>query len=392
MLIAGGLRLVTDGLRDRLPEVFDAIHRRLHATSAYPENEQLSAAESETIAASLRDVLDYVAGEQAHVPQRVSNEALREVRLAAHNGIALEVLLQASRTAQATLWQFVLEEAHRVLPDPADRVAVLRRASANHFAWNDAIARDVVLAYEQENATLALSGDRRRLATLQALLAGLPADTAALGYSFADSHVAALVSGVGSDALIAASARQLRIRPLAVNAHDGLVWAWWSWPRVAGRARTLLGGLELPAHARIAVGAVGEGLEGFRLSHRQAVEARAVALALDRRRVFYDDVVLEAHALHDLAAVRAFVLEELEPLGSGGDAPENNALVETMRVYFQSGQNAAVTAQKLQVHSRTVAYRLRSVEAKIGADGMNRDEFVVAVRLVGLVAAHDAPR
>jgi hypothetical protein len=286
----------------------------------------------------------------------------------------------------------VLEEAHRVLPDPADRVAVLRRASANHFAWNDAIARDVVLAYEQENATLALSGDRRRLATLQALLAGLPADTAALGYSFADSHVAALVSGVGSDALIAASARQLRIRPLAVNAHDGLVWAWWSWPRVAGRARTLLGGLELPAHARIAVGAVGEGLEGFRLSHRQAVEARAVALALDRRRVFYDDVVLEAHALHDLAAVRAFVLEELEPLGSGGDAPENNALVETMRVYFQSGQNAAVTAQKLQVHSRTVAYRLRSVEAKIGADGMNRDEFVVAVRLVGLVAAHDAPR
>ncbi len=101
--------------------------------------------------------------------------------------------------------------------------------------------------------------------------------------------------------------------------------------------------------------------------------------------VWYDDVVLEALAMHDLPATRAFVLDELEPLGDVLDP--DNVLIETLRTYFEVGENAVVTAQRLGVHSRTVAYRLRSVESKMGAEGMSRDELPTALRLVKLVTS-----
>ena len=158
MLIQDGLRRVADAVRERLPELHDLMGARLRvATPSYPSsaNEQLGAAYSETITASLRDVLEYLAdGRSAAI--RISNPTLREVRLAAQAGVELQVLLQGSRTAQATLWQFVLEEAHRLIPDATERMAVLRNASANHFAWNDAISVAIVEAFQQENTAYAL--------------------------------------------------------------------------------------------------------------------------------------------------------------------------------------------------------------------------------------------
>ncbi|MFE3778818.1 helix-turn-helix domain-containing protein, partial [Amycolatopsis sp. NPDC059090] len=73
------------------------------------------------------------------------------------------------------------------------------------------------------------------------------------------------------------------------------------------------------------------------------------------------------------------------PLGDVFDPA--NVIVETLRTYFAAGENAVVTAQRLGVHSRTVAYRLRSAESKIGAHNMHRDELATALRIVPLVQA-----
>lgn len=386
MLIQDGLRRVADAVRERLPELHDLMGARLRvATPSYPSsgNEQLGAAYSETITASLRDVLEYLAdGRSAAI--RVSNPTLREVRLAAQAGVELQVLLQGSRTAQATLWQFVLEEAHRLIPDATERMAVLRNASANHFAWNDAISVAIIEAFQQENTAYALqSSNRRRITVLRALLADLPVDTAVLDYPLSGSHLAAQVWGSAVPAAIDALAAATNSRPLAASLPDGVSWVWLRWPQRAGRPVDVLTAAELPPGACIAFGALGTGADGFRLSHRQAGDARAVAIALDRPLVWYDDVVLEAHALHDLAAVRAFIVDELTGLGDVLD-PEN-ALIQTLRTYFANGQNATLAAQQLGVHNRTVAYRLRSVESKVGNSVMRRDEFAVALRLAGLV-------
>lgn len=388
MSIESGLRQVTDATRERVPELYDLIRSRLQ--SEVPDysragNEQLSAAESETITASLRDVLDYIAdGSSGSV--RASNEALREVRLAARAGASLQDLLLTSRVAQSTTWDCVLEEAHRLIDEPAQREAVLRRANANHFRWNEFISAAIVEAFEQESSLYALHGrERRKLATINALLAGQPVDTAELEYTFERSHLAARVWGGAPDHVAQAVRERVGGRPLVVAKPGGDGFLWIPWSARFGAPAEVLGELELDGETRVAFGAVGEGLEGFRLSHRQAGEAKAVAEALDMRQVWYDDVVLEALARHDLAAVRSFVLEELKPLGEALDP--GNVLIETLRMYFAVGENAVTTARKLGVHSRTVAYRLRSVEAKIGAAGMHREELAIAVRLAKLVAA-----
>ncbi|MEJ7185521.1 hypothetical protein WL241_12460, partial [Staphylococcus epidermidis] len=75
---------------------------------------------------------------------------------------------------------------------------------------------------------------------------------------------------------------------------------WVPWSARLGTPSERLAGIDWPDGARVAFGAVGEGLEGFRLSHRQAGEARTVAEALGLVEVRYDDVVLETLAMHDL--------------------------------------------------------------------------------------------
>ncbi len=388
MSIESGLRLVTDAVRERVPELYDVIKRRLQAeTPTYSSagNESLSAAESETITASLRDVLDHIA-DGGSGSTRVSNEALREVRLAARAGVGLQVLLQGSRVAQSVTWDFVLEEAHRLLADGNERMAVLRRASAHHFAWNETISAAIVEAFEQESSVYALqSRERRKMSTLKALLAGLPVDTADLEYPLAGRHLAARVWGAAPEPVARSIGDRTGLRPLVgiQSADECLVWL--PWPARLGWPADVLSGLDLPKDTHAAFGAVGEGLDGFRLSHRQAGEARAVAEALGRQVAWYDEVVLEAVALHDIAATRTFVLDELGPLGDVTDP--GNVLIETLRAYFATGENAVNTATRLGVHSRTVAYRLRSVEAKIGKAALHRDELVIALRLAALVAA-----
>ncbi len=388
MSIESGLRQVTDAVRERVPELYDVIRRRLQTEPAeyrLAGNEQLSVAESEAITASLRDVLDYIAvGSAGSV--RASNEALREVRLAARAGISLPLFLQASRVAQSVTWDFVLEEAHRLLEDTEERVAVLRRASAHHYGWNEIISGAIIEAFEQESSVYALqSRERRKMSTLNALLAGLPVDTAELEYTFDGLHLAAQVWGSQPDAVARLIGVKEGRRPLLGVTAQGDSYVWLPWSARQGKPSERLAGIDWPAGARVAFGAVGAGLEGFRLSHRQAGEARIVAEALGLAEVWYDDVVLETLAMHDLPATRAFVLDELKPLGDVFDP--DNVLVETLHMYFAVGENAVATAQRLGVHSRTVAYRLRSAESKIGAEAMHREELPIALRLAKLVAS-----
>lgn len=388
MSIESELRQVTDAVRERIPELYDMIRSRLQTEPleySMAGNEQLSAAESEAITASLRDVLDYIAdGSTGSV--RASNEALREVRLAAQAGVSLQPFLQGSRVAQSVTWDFVLEEAHRLIEDGSERVAVLRRASAHHFAWNEIVFSAIVEAFEQESSVYALqSRERRKMSTLNALLAGLPVDTAELEYTFDGLHLAAQVWGAPPDSVARLIGARAGRRPLVGVTLQGDGYVWVPWSARLGTPSERLAGIDWPDGARVAFGAVGEGLEGFRLSHRQAGEARTVAEALGLVEVRYDDVVLETLAMHDLPATRAFVLDELEPLGDVFNP--NNVLIETLRMYFAVGGNAVVTAQRLGVHSRTVAYRLRSAESKMGAEAMYREELPIALRLVKLVTS-----
>ncbi|MEW1986416.1 PucR family transcriptional regulator [Pseudarthrobacter oxydans] len=389
MTIEEGLDELSVAVKARIPEIYDRIRARLQYAyedySTATRNSSLTEAESETITASLRDVLEYI-GQGRVGATRASNETLREVRLAARAGVDLHHLLRGSRAAQATLWEFLLEEAHRIIADPVRRSKVLRHASASHFAWNDRVSASIIETYQMESTAFSRqSQNRRKLSTLRALLAGLPIDSTVFSHNLSGRHLAVVVSGEGLQAVARTLGSASRMRPLVITAEDetGYIWAEWS-SRLPSPRHVVLAN-DLPKDARISFGTLSEGLDGFVVSHRRALEADSVAQKLGTQVTWYEDVMLEALATRDLAAVISFISDELGGLGLHQDPPSR--LVETLEAYFASGQNAASAAQRLGVHSRTIAYRLKLIEGKIGSRGILRDELPVAIRLSRMVDA-----
>jgi DNA-binding PucR family transcriptional regulator len=119
----------------------------------------------------------------------------------------------------------------------------------------------------------------------------------------------------------------------------------------------------LPAGLFLALGEQGTGVEGWRLSHRQAKAAMAVAQRGLGRVVRYADVALLASALRDDVLASSLRDIYLAPLGNERDG--GATLRETLRAYFASGRNVSSAAAKLGVTRQTVSIRLRIVEERI---------------------------
>lgn len=389
MTIEHGLDELSVAVKARIPEIYDRIRARLQYEYGHdpttPRNSSLTAAEAETIAASLRDVLEYI-GRGRVEATRASNEALREVRLAARASVDLHHLLKASRAAQSTLWEFILEEAHRIFSDPVLRSKILRHASASHFAWNDQVSASIIETYQMESTAFSReSQNRRKLSTLRALLAGLPIDSTVFSYNLSGRHLAAVVSGGGTEAVAKYLGTAARIPPLVITAENGSGYIWLGWSSRLPSPTDVISDMAIQEGSRVSFGTIGEGMAGFVVSHRRALEADSVAQKLGKQVTWYDNVMLEALAMRDLSAVKSFISDELGNLGLHQDAP--NRLVETLEAYFAAGQNAAAAAQRLGVHSRTISYRLKLIEGKIGPNDLLREELPVAIRLSRMVDA-----
>ena len=108
------------------------------------------------------------------------------------------------------------------------------------------------------------------------------------------------------------------------------------------------------------------GLAAVASAHAQAVAALRALVRLDRpgRLVTVDDVLLERALLADEELLAAAIDHELGPLeGAPRGGP---ALVETLRVWLDAGQNAHATARALGVAPRTITYRLERIEQLLG--------------------------
>jgi len=120
----------------------------------------------------------------------------------------------------------------------------------------------------------------------------------------------------------------------------------------------------VPPEGTIALGEPGEGLPGWRLSHRQALAALPVACREDRRIVRYAEVALLAAVCHDDLLATSLRRLYLEPLEA---APDRGAAVRaTLRAYFEADRNISSAAAILEVNRHTVASRLRAFETITG--------------------------
>jgi len=330
-------------------------------------------------------------------------EALGYAKEYVVRGLDFVLLQRAYRTAQGVYSTMILQRLRKVTDDPDRLAEAMAFFNAWIFAWIETIERQLTDVYMAEREQWVRGAAAVRAAEVRAILGGAPVDAAAvsqrLGYELDRYHVGYVVwSEAAGEApgdaqalfgemeqVAAAVAESLGART-ALTVAQGRHLACW-----AGRREPQhLGDLRVPRGAgkglSVAAGTPAHGVEGFVLSHREALLARRVAqLRGDRSaRATFPELALEALMVDDVEAARRFAERELGPLAAGDDATVR--LASTLAVFLDEGASFVRAARRLGVHTNTVTYRVRRAEELLGHPvGERQLELRVALRLARLV-------
>lgn len=354
-----------DALRERADAIADVVARDMAAAGANPP-EPLRAA---------RGAVDWLLTElQAGDRVRpASLEALREEgRAAAAAGRPVAWALDPYLTAGWAIW-----EATGELPDAGPSLpelgGILLRAG-------DAAAAAIAAAFADAEASLAARTASARREFLDELLGARPGDPSIARLARrAPAH--GLAPGVAVRVVLVAAARDLGDDDAAVGRLTAELG-----PRAAivatdgGRALALVrsgrlgdAGLRAALDASLGpnewtavVGKVDEGLPGIGQAVATAHAALRIAVRLGRRGTLESPgaTLLEQALLADEALLERAVTAVLAPLATtprtGGE------LVTTLRIFLETAGNRRETARRLGLAPRTVAYRLRRIEVRLG--------------------------
>ena len=334
--------------------------------------------------------------------------AVEYARRLAQRGVSSSALLRAYRLGQETATAWALDRISEGEEDPRVAYAAGQSFVAITFRYIDAVSEQVLGVYEGERERWLANRNTVRAEVLADLLAGESVDATtaenALGYRLRQVHVAAVLWSTGdpADGDLADLERHLgrlaralgsSAQPLFVAQDRATAWGWIplgsTTARVDTNALTELDGAGL----RVATGVPAGGIDGFRNSHLDALQAQAVALvAQDRARAVtaYGDPEVRAAALlsTDLDATRRLVRTALGGLAEDSDAAER--LRETLRVFLSTRNSFAATAEKVHLHKNTVKYRVdRAVELRgrpIDEDRLDLELALIACRWLGPAA------
>jgi hypothetical protein len=311
-------------------------------------------------------VVDYVLtgieqGEEWTGP--IPSVAVAQARLAARSGVSLDTLILRYIAGHRLLGEFVNDEADRA--GYANHGHALRQVRRVQESLLERLTIAIAREYGQERQRMERSQEQCRRELVQKLLAGEPVDSTKLDYEFDVWHLGAIATGSGAEKVIRGLANGLGCRLLAVACGEGTVWAWLGGYRklpISDVERLLSAGgvLSVP----LAIGEPQSGIDGWRLTHREAQAALPVALGRPRMLTRCADVPLEAALLgHELLA-RVLIKSYLAPLDSQKD--KGVVLRETLRAYFAKECNAAKAGVALRVDRHTVRRRLRTIEEALG--------------------------
>jgi DNA-binding PucR family transcriptional regulator len=161
--------------------------------------------------------------------------------------------------------------------------------------------------------------------------------------------------------------------PLFVAADRSCGWGWLPYRAAVADAVATVRRFALtrPGSPSVAIGTMAGGVEGFRRSHREAEDARGVAIISDRRGptvIAASDPALSVVARlgGDVVGTRDWVATVLGDLASDN---ENDArLRETLRVYLGCGSSYKLAAEELNLHFNSVKYRVGRAVARRGRE------------------------
>ena len=325
--------------------------------------------------------------------------ALEYARRRAQRGTPpLTALLRAYRLGHACFSDWLFKELARHSDDAQMITAATLGMSKIVAGYVDQTSEEIVAAYTGERERWLRNRSAARAARIRDLLSGeridVSATEATLGYRLRQYHVGLVcwagdataavdnitrlehaISQVAEQAACSAS-------PAFLPRDESSAWAWLPLgirdTFDAAGARTA--GADGDIH--FAFGDAVKGVTGFRLTHRQAIAAQAVALAAGSpspRVVTFSEVAPVAMMLGSADLLRAWVLATLGGLATDD---ENHArLRDTLLVFLQSGGSYKATADQLVLHKNTVQYRIRKAEESLGRPAAeNRHDVELALR------------
>lgn len=248
------------------------------------------------------------------------------------------------------------------------------------FDYIDWISQQVFLAYENERRRWIGAEGNVLSSTVNHLLDGdgepkpyeLEAFESETGYRLDRTHLAAILwtpdptgmlTEIDRAARSLAAALRSPAAPVITASDRSTVWVWIPFDgRVPPTdAASIAERASLPAGLRMALGLPGDGVAGFRRSHRQARAAYDVATVVPRRGpqvVGYGDrgIAVVSVMARDLPSTRAWIGDLLGPLAA--DTPNAQILRETLSEYLASGESHVRTAERMTLHRNTVKYRI----------------------------------
>lgn len=335
---------------------------------------------AEAIDSSALDTMAYLLGVRTRATfTPAQHEAVTEiVRL----GVAFQRNITGLRLTQHG-WQAMIFDLIEEGAPPAARPPLMREAVERLTGYYEQVVDLMISDYlnEQQRSVARrvseqreligslVAGERPEPATVNQTL-GLDIDHHHLGLVVWDQESAARRGDNAAHGRAAqAVAAGLGAPPplLLGGAEPGTLWAWVTRPRpiqedalVAGRI------LAADSPVRIAVGVPGVGLDGFRMTHVTARDARDVAVACPSvgPMVLHRDVTLLAPLVRDAERARWFVDRELGALAAAD--PVVLDLRRTALTYLETGGSLVTTAQRLHVHRNTVVYRMKRVGELLG--------------------------
>jgi hypothetical protein len=350
-------------LRERYAEIEQDALTRVHAVSDPREVEDpaYGAGLEAAVGVALEYAIDGIeAGDLGQNP--IPDALLVQARVAARNQIGLDTVLCRYFAGYTLFSDFLIQEVEDYDAVSSEQLKQLLRVEATIL---NRLVGAVAAEYGRVSESRRGGDEQRRIQRVRMLLAGELVDAADLAYELDAIHIGLVGSGPDAQMAIRGLAAALDRRLLIVCGEEGLLWAWLGGrTKIAASEVLRLIASDRSGQSVLAVGEAGEGVRGWRLTHRQANAAMSVACREGRRHARYADVALVATALRDEVLAKSLYDLYLAPLKEERDG--GVALCETLDAYFASGHRVSSTAAALKVSRQTVGGRLRRVEERIG--------------------------
>lgn len=333
-----------------------------------------------TVRDNVLSALRFIGGVSGELGTAAPPVAFEFAKRLAQQGVALPTMLRAYRLGQAAFQQTVIRRLGAAGLGAQEMTEASLAVSSFAFAFIDSVSEQMVAVYQSERDAWLRQHNAGRLARIRAVLNGSDHDDAeaeaAIGMSLRSPLVAVVLwSDAQTDEQATAPLDQQLAEVasalgapagggLAVAADGSTLWAWlrrcsrWELPAGFVPARGV----------RIALGRPASGVDGFRLTHRQACQAQSLSLLAGAEA----PSVVSATQVGPLALIgasgqdlRAWVATTLGELARDDDNAAR--LRETLWCYFDSGSSLNAAAAELHLHKNTIQYRLRKAEELRGA-------------------------